>query len=365
MTKGTKRKLSTSDPMNETDNEGYTAFHRACQLKDVEEVRRLLPLVDAHKTTKDSTQWTPLGLACAYDYSSPKLTKEQQIKAMQEIVTMLLHDTRFHPNQNAKQGQKLLAVICEEYYEYGGEEMLELLLTDPRTDVNINEGEPIRFLCGSLDNTSGIVQLLQDPRLILPVGEQSPLHMVCACSYDGNSIEEKIAYREAAALLMLAYHDRGVPMPQDVESDDIMIQTWLDKSPKERVQQIRKDMPGMAEIYDGKIVPEYNRQGAAHLFTLGVMLCDDYQKLKTPLTAEQEKVVKFFTMFSKLNMDIQMKLSNVVFGNAKGIVSVRDVEKALCQHFAASDATAHDITKRTGPQTETQYLNKKQKTGRD
>lgn len=314
-------RINPAQPMNEA----ATPFFIACQQGCLDVIRLLLedPRIDPCAARRDGV--TPFYTACQSGH--------------RDLVAALLADPRIDPGYSSPEGTTPFFVGCQE----GHREVVALLLADPRVDCEArnSRGFPPFCIATQNDHRDLVLLLLDDPALnpnVMSSDLGTPLYFA---SQNGCL---------SAAKCLLA-SDRVI--------DTTTRCFWNNKKPAEHArwaatQPRWPNFPG--EDYEkrrancpliAELIEEYEQDPAAvrtrlreepglrehyigHTFALVVFHADGFVRLagggSQSQVAGSENARRFFTVTSRLPLELQMIVCSRLFGSPREIVPSRDSE---------------------------------------
>lgn len=243
----------------------------AARRGDTEMVRSLLLAGGVSPNTRNDFNSTPLRIACAGGHV--------------EVVKVLLADARTNPNLPGFCGYTPLLTACDE----GNLEVVRLLLADKRVDP----------LCRDAD-------------------DWTPLHYACA---RGRPTLTRLLLADGRVDLGAFDHWGKTPVYRARESEDRGIVALLEEFADDPIStrlRLRLELG-------------YPDALAAVLYAQTVFLCDGLLRVKSGELGSGTR--RFFSVASRLPLELQALLCNRAFGLARDSVPPRDSEPAF-HHLA-------------------------------
>ena len=217
-----------------------------------------------------------------------------------EVVSMLLADPRIDPNKPSNDGATPFFQACQN----GHEQVVSLLLADPRVDPN----EPKKDQRTPLWKTSEI-------------GHYVVVRHLLASGRDIDTRRKYTFNNRTAAEQARAIGGRTL-RPDDEAEEEFQIRKKYCAPCADLIDEYERDpaavrnrlrrQPGLREYYIG------------HLFALVVFYSDSFVILNERTAHSCTK--RIFRIASRLPLDLQMVLCNLIFGSPRDIIPLRDSE---------------------------------------
>jgi len=223
----------------------------------------------------------------------------------------------------------------------GHVEVVKLLLAHPDINVNVrNEGgqTPISLGC-ERGHVSVVRVLLKDPRVNVTLGEYNGCTPLWWASWKG--------YHEVIEWLIASGRDLG-----DIENkkgkwfarEYTALEIARERRNTEVVSLLEKFVAHSAQTrHELRVQLGMLDALAAEIFALTVFLCDDLLQLKPALatTTAATNALRFYSIISKLPMELQMMICHRVVGSMKQNILHNDSEtafKSLARMLLASQS---------------------------
>jgi len=284
--------LMTHDKVdvNKPDVCGGTALNSTHISIDV--AKLLLKFRDINVNKKDKNGDTPLHTAC--------------VSRNKQMVKLLLTHPNININEVNNKGMTPLAYSCY----YNNDDIIRVLLNNPAIDINKSNIIAPLHLAVEKKNINVIKLLLCQPGInINQVDEygRTPLDYICALS-EGNTwlssrrtIKINVCSKEEIIIkLLMAY---GATITN--QKIKICNNSELDKY-----------LTDPNVINDWKATFDF----ISHLFTLVVLLCDEYFTFNTQSCGRSVDMIRFFTICKQLPMELQMLICHRLYGSHKNYV---------------------------------------------
>lgn len=267
------------------EDKGRTPFFRACAFGHLPVVTYLLghPRVDPNLANLNEA--TPLLIACQEGHLA--------------VVSLLLGDPRVDPNKFRSDGATPFFKACGS----GHQAVVSLLLSDPRVDPNRTEDDnstPLWF--ASQEGQLPVVQV------ILASGRE--IDTESRSAHNGTTAAEHARRQPSVGL----QEDETEADVQRRKTNGPLIADLIDAYDGDPagVRRRLRCLPGIRDLFIG------------HLFALMVFFSDGF--LCLPRSPPPNETGRFFTICSRLPLELQMIISNRIFDSVKDVILSRDSE---------------------------------------
>jgi hypothetical protein len=216
-------------------------------------------------------------------------------------------DNNIDPNVRNKYHLPLLFMACDNI------ELLKVLLLHPRLDVNILGNYCNSILCQQhmFDNDHDPI-LLSDPRFsVLNITysysrDETVFKHICMRKYNSNTIK----------LAIIKYVSQKYPTPTKAEDFDLDLDLDL-KLDINSTGYTHKAKDLLSQyICNNNIIDQWKvdvDDPLSQIFTLVILLCDNYLTIKKEIAVEQNNMVRWFNIMTRLPMELQTVLCHTAF----------------------------------------------------
>ena len=217
----------------------------------------------------------------------------------QSVVSLLLADPRVDPNKPPKDGATPFSIACQQ----GHQSLVSLLLADPRVDPSKPTNDNTTPLWYASQNGHlGVVQVMLASGREIDTTTRSSFNNRTAAE-QGRAMDKE---RRESTTPTKCTTEKKTNGPKCADLLDA-----YEKDPVAVRQRLRY-LPIIRETYIG------------WMFALVVFFSDGFLELpKSPLNGETRR---FFAICSRLPLELQMVISNRVFGSGKDAILSRDSE---------------------------------------
>ena len=303
--------------------DGFTPFNIACQEGHYDIVSLMLsdPRIDPTVPSKEGG--TPLLMAA--------------FRSGVEVIALLLADPRLDANSQVVGGQTLFFMACHQ----GRSDLVSYLLANPNIESERPTDDKVTpfFIACEQGHQDVVALLLDDPRVDVNHVDKDQTSPLWFASQNGHlpvarfllASEREVGTKTRSNWKNRTAAEQGRAMgkrikgPTDLDEDHQRKATFgpliadliaeYENSPEDTRQELRR-LPGVRECYIGRV------------FALVVFFSDGFVKPGPAVEpgSVASRVVEFFSLCSRLPLDLQMALCNRMFGSVKDVVSSKDSE---------------------------------------